>query len=110
MSAKDLLLELSNLGVELRAVDAHLEYEGPEEAVTQELLDKLRRHKVELIGLLAGDCRPEQIVPLDPSTHGLRASGWKPKERSKTIWQSRENGFWYSQETALQLSKNGGAA
>jgi len=39
----------------------------------------------------------------------LVATGWTPKERlGKTLWQSPENEFWYSQEIAWQLLENGG--
>ena len=41
---------------------------------------------------------------LRPEAHKLQEAGWKPKERcGKAIWQSPENGFWYSQEMALVL-------
>jgi hypothetical protein len=46
-----------------------------------------------------------------PEAPRLQAAGWKTKERcGKTIWQSPENGFWYWQEMALQLSENGDVA
>ncbi len=40
---------------------------------------------------------------LDPADK-LVAAGWKPKERGgKLIWQSPDNGFYYSQEMATHL-------
>ena len=104
MSAQVLLEELAALGITLRSDGTDLEYEGPEEAVTPELLDRLRRHRAELVGLLTGDHHPGQTVEVDLAARELRAAGWKPKERcGKTIWQSPENGFWYSQGMAIHL-------
>jgi hypothetical protein len=55
-AALDLLVELHNSGIHLRAVsDGELEYEGPEYLVTDEVLANLRNHKVELLGLLRWD-------------------------------------------------------
>jgi len=108
MSVWALLEELNHLGVELQAVGDTLEYEGPEEAITPELLDRLRRHKTELVRLLPGDHGPGRAVGLDPAVRELRAAGWKPKERSgKTIYQSPQSGFWYSQKIALQVLESG---
>ncbi len=44
-----------------------------------------------------------------PEATRLVAAGWTSKERlGKTIWQSPQNGFWYSQEMASRLLENGG--
>ena len=44
-----------------------------------------------------------------PEEIDLVAAGWTPKKRlGKSIWQSPENEFWYSQEIAWQLLENGG--
>lgn len=41
----------------------------------------------------------------------LIAAGWKPKERGgKIIWQSLDNGFYYSQEFAVYLDTEAGNA
>jgi hypothetical protein len=38
----------------------------------------------------------------------LIAAGWKPKERGgKIIWQSPDNGFYYSQEVAIRFLDSG---
>ena len=104
MSAGAIVEELERLGVELRVAGGDLEYEGPEEAITPELLNRLRRHKAELVRLLTGDNASGLAVGLDQVVRALRAAGWKPKERcSKTIWQSQDNGFWYSQDMAMHL-------
>ena len=105
MSVQDLLEELAALDVELRADGDHLRYEGPEEAVTPELLNRLRQHKAELIKTLADEkrCRGH-ILQLDPPIHQLVVAGWSPKERcGKTIYQSPKSGFWYSEKMALVL-------
>ncbi len=52
MSARALLEELEQIGVQLRVDGAHLEYEGPEEVVTPELLHRMREHKPSLMKLL----------------------------------------------------------
>ncbi len=40
---------------------------------------------------------------------GLVAAGWTRKERlGKSIWQSPQNGFWYSREMASRLLESGG--
>ncbi len=43
-----------------------------------------------------------------PEARKLLAAGWKPKERcGKTIWESRDNGFYYSQEMAIHFLGRG---
>ena len=55
-AALDLLMELHNIGIHLRAVsDKELEYEGPEALVTDEVVANLRNHKAELLRLLKWD-------------------------------------------------------
>jgi hypothetical protein len=52
----DLLVELHNSGIHLRAVsDEELEYEGPEDLVNDEVVAILRNHKAELLELLKWD-------------------------------------------------------
>jgi hypothetical protein len=105
MSAQTLLEELAALDIELRAGGDHLHYEGPEEAITPELLDNLRRHKAELMKVLVDkESYQSRVKLLGPSTRQLIETGWKPKERcGKTIYQSPQNGCWYSEEIALAL-------
>ena len=111
MSAGAIVEELERLGVELRVAGGDLEYEGPEEVITPELLNRLRRHKTELVRLLTRDNASRIALGLAPAMCELRAAGWMHKERcGKTIWQSQDNGFWYSQEMALRLSESGGAS
>ncbi len=44
------------------------------------------------------------IEPHSSEETGLVAAGWTLKGRlGKNVWQSPENGFWYSQEMALAL-------
>jgi hypothetical protein len=105
MRVQNLLEELADLDIQLRADGDYLRYEGPEEAITPELLNRLRQHKAELIKILADEkrCRVH-LMQLDPSVHQLAVAGWNPKGRcGKTIYQSPRNGFWYSQEMALVL-------
>jgi hypothetical protein len=55
-AALDLLVELHNSGIHLRAVSGEeLEYEGPEDLVTDEVVASLRNHKAELLRLLKWD-------------------------------------------------------
>jgi hypothetical protein len=106
MNARTTLEGLKHLGIELRADGDHLHYEGPEEAITPELLDRLREHKAKLIKMLTNEegCQEVYARPKELSMHQLTETGWESKERcGKTIWQSPENGFWYSQEMALVL-------
>jgi hypothetical protein len=52
-AALDLLVELHGGGIHLRAVsDEELEYEGPEDLVTDEVVARLRNHKADLLELL----------------------------------------------------------
>jgi hypothetical protein len=121
MNVQALIEELKGLGVELRAVGDDLEYEGPEEAITPELLERLKAHKAELIAVfrhgetvMEEDRQPAEVASKqtspDPETRKLSAAGWEPKERcGKIIWKRPDNGFFISQEMALQLLQNGGA-
>ena len=108
MSASELLVGLRDCGVELVATGDQLRYR-PREAVTPQLLDDLREHKPELLKLLESEQHKLQGVNCcsedsHPEVCNLKAAGWKPKRRcGKTIWESPENGFWYSQEMALEL-------
>jgi hypothetical protein len=44
----------------------------------------------------------------DRKQRELRASGWESKKRSqKTIWESLDNGFYYSQEIAIEYIREG---
>lgn len=52
MSARALLEGLEQIGVQLRVNGTYLEYEGPEEAVTPELLRLMREYKPSLMRLL----------------------------------------------------------
>ncbi len=108
MSASELLAGLRECGVELVATGGQLRYR-PREAVTPQLLDHLREHKPELLKLLGSEQYKLQGVNCYSEdsrleVRNLIAAGWKPKERcGKTIWQSPENGFWYSRDMALEL-------
>ena len=68
-----------------------------------------KRSEAEVVDIRAATPLFERLST--PEVRKLQAAGWKPKERcGKIIWQSPENGFWYSQEMALQLSENGDVA
>jgi hypothetical protein len=55
-AALDLLIELHQAGIYLRAVsDGGLEYEGSEDLVTDEVVGSLREHKAELRKLVEWD-------------------------------------------------------
>ena len=118
MSARAIVEELERLGVELRAVGNDLEYEGPEETISAELLERLKAHKADLVAIYSKPetvaeegCKPAEVVRLwtaaDPETRKLLAAAWKPKERcEKIIWKHPDNGFYYSQEMAVHYLDN----
>jgi hypothetical protein len=55
-TALDLLIECHQAGIYLRALsDEELEYEGPEELLTDESVTDLKKHKTELLSLLKWD-------------------------------------------------------
>jgi hypothetical protein len=60
MSFRALLEELEGLGVELRVDGDHLEYEGPEDEITPELLDRIRENKPSLMQLLEWERRKSE--------------------------------------------------
>ena len=98
MSARALLEELEQMGVQLRVDGTHLEYEGPQEVVTAELLRRLTEYKPSLMKLLGWEGRkledegrcgllvrwseyPTWIALCDPTTgewHEIRASECLP--------------------------------
>jgi hypothetical protein len=55
--------------------------------------------------------RPAPVADIraaDPQARKLLAAGWEPKERcGKTIWESPEDGFYYSQEMAEHFLDRG---
>ena len=108
MSASELLAELRKCSVELVATGGQLRYR-PREAVTPQLLDQLKKHKPELLKLVESEQHELQGANCcsedsHPESSKLKAAGWKPKERcGKTVWQSLDNGFWYSQDMAMHL-------
>jgi hypothetical protein len=119
MNVRALLEELEHLGVELRVVGDELEYEGPEAAVTLELLERLKAHKAELMAVcgkretVAEEGRqPAESMRIrtvaDPDTRKLLAAGWEPKQRCwRTIWKRSGGGFYYSREMATHLLDTG---
>jgi len=113
MSAGAIVEELERLGVELRAVGNDLEYEGPEEAISPELLERVKAHKADLVAIYSKTqtvaeegCKPAEVVRLwsaaGPETRKLLAADWEPKVRcEKVIWKHPESGFYFSQEMAM---------
>jgi len=118
MSVGALLEELECQNVQLRVAGENLEYEGPREVMTPELLERLKAYKADLIAICAKTetvaeegRKPGEIVRMrataDPEACKLSAAGWEPKERcGKVIWKHPGNGFYYSQEVAIH-SLNG---
>jgi hypothetical protein len=118
MNVQAMLKELEWLGVELRTVGKNLEYEGPEEAITPELLEQLKAHadlmavcgKAEMVTEEDGQPAEVMCIPntADPEACRLLAPGWEPKERcGKIIWKQPDNGFYYSQEMAAYVLSRG---
>jgi tubulysin polyketide synthase-like protein len=64
VSAQVLLEELEQIGIRLRVDGTYLEYEGPEEAVTLDLLRRLREHKPSLMKLLEWESRESEDAGL----------------------------------------------
>lgn len=101
-----MLRELEGLGVELRAAGDDLEYEGPEEALTLELLERLKAYKADLVWELSvGNS-------FQPSTEvcRLEAAGFRPKVSffERVIWQRPDTGFYVSEQMALHLLNRDG--
>src|SRR5215208_2741758 len=107
--------ELERLGVKLRVAGGDLEYEGPERAITPELLERLKAYKADLIASCAktktvaeegrkpGEGVRKQATA-DSDTCKLSAAGWEPKERcDKVISKHPGKGFYYSKEVSLHL-------
>src|SRR5829696_3852138 len=115
MSVWAMVEELERLRVKLRVAGKDLEYEGPERAITPELLEQLKAYKADLIAIcgkaetVADEGRkPGEGVRMqataDPEACKLSAAGWAPKERcGKVIWKHPGNGFYYSQGVSLHL-------
>ncbi len=104
MSVRAVLEDLERLGIELRVVGNDLEYEGPEESITAELLERLKVYKADLMAV----CGKREMVEEDKQPGEFKwkllAAGWQPKERcGKTIWQRPDDGFYVSQEAALHF-------
>ena len=122
MNVRAILEELKRLDVGLCVVGDDLEYEGPEEAITPELLERLKAHKADLVMV----CRKTHTVAeedrnpaeagwtrntADPETRKLSAARWEPKKRcGKIIWKHPDSGFYYSWEMALHILENRGTA
>ena len=93
----------------MRGTEAHLPEDllSKPDVVMGRALHRLEAHNAEKCHETeVVDMRTAAMTPkhLGPETHKLQTTGWKPKERcGKTIWQSPEYGFWYSQEMALVL-------
>ena len=115
MSVGAIVEELERLSVELRVAGGDLEYEGPEKAITPELLERLKAYKADLIAICTkaetvaeeGRKHSEDVrmqATADPEACKLSAAGWEPKERcGKVIWKRPDNGFYFSQEMASHL-------
>ena len=115
MSTGAIVEELERLSVELRVAGGDLEYEGPEEAITPELLERLKAYKADLIAICTKaetvaeeDRKHSEDVRMqataDPDACKLSAAGWAPKEYcGKVIWEHPGNGFYYSKEVSLHL-------
>jgi len=119
MNVRALLEELEHLDVDLRVVDGDLEYEGPEEAITPKLLERLKAHKADLMAVCGKpqtvakeDRQPGEFMRIravaDPDTCKLLAADWEPKQRcGRTIWKRSGGGFYYSREMARHLLDEG---
>ncbi|MCC7258933.1 MAG: amino acid adenylation domain-containing protein, partial [Gammaproteobacteria bacterium] len=77
MTAAELLRHLRHAGVEVWAEGGRLHYDGPEAALTGDLLARLRTHKPEIIELVQGSGRRRALAPaqatfwlLDSLHHG----------------------------------------
>ena len=75
MSIQALMTELDQLGVKLEADGDRLLYAGPQEAISPELIKRLKAHKTDLLALLQ---RGEKDMPRDQPTSSIsiRLSRW----------------------------------
>ena len=71
MSIQALLTELDQLGVKLEADGDRLLYAGPQEAISPELIKRLKVHKTDLLALLQ---RGEKDIPKDQPTSSISFS------------------------------------
>ena len=96
MSAGALVEELNHLGVKLRVAGGDLEYEGLEEAITPELLERLKVYKADLIASCAKTetvaeegRKPGEDVRMrataDSDACKLSATGWEPTAFCKNV-------------------------
>ena len=96
MKARTLLGKLRSLGVNLTADGDRLSVDAPAGSITDQTKTALVENKPHLLELLEWERRT------------LEVAGFKSKERcGQTIWQSPENGFWYSQDMAMHLQDLG---
>jgi TubC N-terminal docking domain len=75
VSTRALLEELNRLGVKLEVDGDRLRYAGPREAISPELIKRLKAHKTDLLALLQ---RGEKDMPKDQPTSSIsiRPSRW----------------------------------
>ena len=97
MNARTLLSTLRDLGVSLAADGHRLHVDAPAGSITDQTKTTLVENKPHLLELLEWERRT------------LEVAGFKSKERcGQTIWQSPDNGFWYSQDMAMHLQSQEG--
>ena len=78
MTARDLLATLGKLGIAATVNGDKLLLDGPNDALTDELIEAVRRHKPEIIRALA-DCRhphhePSHWLDHEPVDHRIRTT------------------------------------
>jgi hypothetical protein len=73
-ASHDLLVYCLDFGVELFPQGNELWYDGPEEAITDELIEQIRAHKAELLAVLTSKARIDCPL-MDATTNCLGSAG-----------------------------------
>lgn len=94
MSATDLLVDLTRLGIRLEARGDRLRYH-PRSAVTPDVADQMKTHKGELLAMLRSvDCDPGSVITTIPPgpdgwpTDSINPPAPCPKCGSLELWES----------------------
>jgi hypothetical protein len=84
----DLMAELDGLGIQLEIDGEHLRFR-PRDKITMDLADRMKRHKVELLAMLAHSAKldqriVDQLARLVPCRMANGRRGWvNPKYRAE---------------------------
>ena len=108
-AALDLLVELHNSGIHLWIVsDGGLEYEGPEDLVTDEVVANLREHKAELRKLVEWDEEKANTLLQQALAHLAKRYVENSDLSALDPWEDRVNEAYAQEEMgALRVAIRG---